>query len=283
MKTLKTELLRTWNIAKWVLSIYFKNYPVYMSVFFVTELITSLANLVNAYIIALVTDQAIQLIQIKSLDITRFLPITLLIIGSYMFFELLRIINRHAWRMITYQDGFLLRKILAKRLEYLGIQNLENPEVSNKSQRFSEEVGNIGGFLEMAVIIVTGFVAFASAGVVLINTIPFVAILFTFVMIFQLMVNQKFIREMWVLNRDSTEDRRKNNTNLNLLSEPAPLKELILSQGIDYLTNKFNLYLEWMISKVSAIRTKWSVWQGISKILDGSVFGYGIIVILKRL
>ena len=47
-----------------------------------------------------------------------------------------------------------MRKILAKRLEYLGIQHLENPEVSNKSQRFNEEVGNIGGFLEMIVIII---------------------------------------------------------------------------------------------------------------------------------
>lgn len=283
MKLLKGELKRTWNIAKWVLSIYFKNYPGYMSVFVVTELITSLSNLVNAYIIALVTDKAIELVQIKSLDVTRFLPIIFLITGSYIFFELLRIINRHAWRMITYQDHFLLRKILAKRLEYLGIQHLENPEVSNKSQRFNEEVGNIGGFLEMTVIIITGFVTFASAGIVLINTIPFVAVLFSFVMVFQLVVNQKFIREMWVLSRDTTEERRKNNTNLGLLSEPAPLKELILSQGIDYLTNKFNTYLDWMVSKVSQIRIKWSTWMGINKILDASVFGYGIVVILKRL
>ncbi len=283
MKLLKSELKRTWNIAKWVLSTYFKNYPIYMSVFVTTELITSLANLANAYIIALVTDKAIQLVEAKSLDVTKFLPIILLIIGSYIFFELLRIANRHAWRMITYQDHFLLRKILAKRLEYLGIQNLENPEVSNKSQRFSEEIGNISGFLEMVVIIITGFVTFVSAGVVLVNTIPFVAVLFALVMVFQLVVNQKFIRELWILSRDSTEERRKNNTNLGLLTEPAPLKELILSQGVGYLTNKFDLYLGGIVSKVSGIRTKWSTWQGVSKVLDASVFGYGILVILKRL
>lgn len=283
MKKIIPEIKRTLGLVKWVLSIYFKNYPVSMSVFFVTELISSIGNLINAYILALVTDQAVQLLQDKSLDISRFLPTTLLIIGSYLFFEIIRIVNRHVWRMITYQDHYMLRKILAKRLEYLGIQNLENPEVSNKSQRFNEEIGNITGFLEMAIIIITGFFTFVSAGIVLVNTIPFVAVLFAFVMVFQLMINQKFIREMWILSRDSTEDRRKNSMNLSLLSEPAPLKELILSQGSEYLTNKFNTYLDWIVSRVSSIRTRWSFWQAVSKILDGSVFGYGIIIILKRL
>lgn len=283
MKFLKSEFIRTYNVTKWVLSIYFKNYPILVSVFITTELVLTLGNLLNAYIIALVTDKAIQVAQSGVVKIIDFISIIALIIGLYIFLETLRIINRYVWRMISYKDMFLLRKMLAERLAFLGIQNLEKPEISNKSQRFSEEMGNISGNLQTIVGIFSSFFAFISAGIVLINTIPFVAMMFTVTMIFKLMVNQKYIRQLWVVNRDSTEERRKTYSSLNTLSNPSSLKELILSQGTRYLHTKTNNYIDWVVGKVSDIRKKWSSWQFINLILDSTVFGYGIIIILQRL
>ena len=283
MKLLKSELSRVWSITKWVLSIYFKNYPVLISVFVLTELILTMGGLLNAYILALVTDKAIQVAQSGISNIFDFAPIISLIIGSYLFFEILRIINIYVWRMVSYQDNLMLRKMLAERLSFLGIQNLENPEITNKSQRFNEEMGNISGYLQMIVSILSSFISFVSAGMVLIYTVPFVALMFTLVMIFQFVINQKFIRQLWIINRDATEERRKNGTSLNLLSEPAPLKELMLSQGRNYLLDRVNNYIDWIVGKVNVIRKTWSLWQVLGKLADGSVFGYGIIVILQRL
>ncbi len=283
MKFIKDEFNRLKNIFFWVFSIYFKEYPFLISFFILSELVLSIGNLLNAYILALVTDKAIEITKLDNLNIYSFVPILFLIIGSYIFFELLRIVNRYVWRVVTYQDHYMLRGMLAKRLSQLGIQNLENPEVSNKSQRFNEEIGNISGFLELGIIIFTGFVTFLSAGVVLINTVPFVAGLFSIVMIFQFMVNQKYIRRLWLISKESTEDRRKANTSLNLISEPAPLKELMLSGGDKYLSNKIKVYLDWIVKKVKKSWVELSIWQTVMKILDASVFGYGIVVILGRL
>ncbi len=283
MKFLKSDFLRTFAVTKWVVSIYFKNYPLYTSIYILTELILTMSNLLNAYILALVTDKAIQVATVGITDIFDFAPIILLIIGSSLFFGFMGIINTYVWRMITYQDSFMLRSMLAERLAFLGIQNLENPEITNKSQRFNEEIGNISGNLEMAIDIFSGFVLFVSTGLVLINTVPLVALLFAFVMVFQFVVNQKFIRELWVVNRDTTEDRRKYNNSLGLLSEPAPLKELILSHGRNYLSSKVNIYMQFMIQKVKQIRINWSWWQVATKLADSAAFGYGIIVILQRL
>lgn len=283
MKILKSELLRTISVVKWVLSIYFKNYPVLSLVYVATELILSLNGLLNAYVVALVTDKAIQVAQIGTTKVIDFLPIILLIIGSYIFFETLKIINNYVWRMISYQDMFLLRRMLTQRLSFLGVQNLENPEITNKSQRFGEETNNISGNMQLVVSIFSSFFAFVSAGIVLVNTIPMVAVLFIGVMIFQLIVNQKFIRELWVINRDSTEERRKTYESLNWLSSPGSLKELTLSQGNIYLFNKVDQYINWIVDKVNEIRKKWSFWQVLNKLFDSTVFGYGIIVILQRL
>jgi ABC-type multidrug transport system fused ATPase/permease subunit len=283
MKLVKSEIVRTWNITKWVVSIYLKNFPVKTSIFIITEIVLTLGNLINAYIIALATDKAIEIAKNGSSSVSDFATIISLIIGSYIFFEVIRIINTYVWRMISYQDTFVLKKMLANRLSKLGIQNLENPEVTNKSQRFNEEMGNISAYLQMVVTIFSGFVSFVSAGIVLVSTIPFAAFLFSFVMIFQFLVNQKFIRLLWLVHKESTEERRRNNTSMGLLTEPAPLKELILSQGRNYLYTKVDTYIDWIVAKVDSIRRSLSLWQIVNKLLDSAAFGYGIYAILLRL
>ncbi len=59
MNLLKSEFLRLKNISFWVFSIYFKEYPFLISFFILSELVLSVGNLLNAYIIAMVTDKAV--------------------------------------------------------------------------------------------------------------------------------------------------------------------------------------------------------------------------------
>ena len=283
MKTLKTEFFRTWSVTKWVISIYFSNYPILVSITIVTHMMSALSGLVNAYIVALATDHAIQVLSEKSTNIYSFLPIVGMIIGSYLFFQSIDIVNTYVWRIISFKDYYTLRKLLIKRLSELGIQNLENPEITNKTQRFNEEQGNILNYLQSLMDIVAGIFTFTISGVVVLKSMPIVAAAFFVVMIFKFIGNQKFIRLLWVLNRDMTEERRKSMGAINYLAEPAPLKELILSQGTEYLEEKFNKYIDYVVGQVISIRKRWNVSKFINTILDSSVFGWGIVVILQRL
>lgn len=283
MKTIKFELNRFILITKWVLSIYFGNYPMLTSVTVVTHMISALAGLVNAYIVALATDQAIHVLNEKVTSIYSFLPIVGMIIGSYLFFQVIDIVNTYVWRIISYKDYFTLRKLLIKRLSELGIQNLENPEITNKTQRFNEEQNNILNYMQSMMDIVAGIFTFTISGFVIFRSMPIVAFAFFVVMVFKFIGNQKYIRLLWVLNRDMTEERRKSMGAINYLAEPAPLKELILSQGTQYLEEKFNKYIDYVVGQVISIRKKWNISKFVNTILDSSVFGWGIVVILQRL
>ncbi len=283
MKIIKSEFLRLFSITKWVVSIYFKNHPFHMVVNLITHMINSLSNLTNAYIIALATDRAIYILGQKNYGIYDFLPIVILIIGSYLFFQFSGIINTYAWRIISYKDYFVLRKILINRLSKLGIQNLENPEVANKTQRFNEEQNNILGYMQSLLNIASGFMSFIVSGLVIVRTMPLVAGAFFVVMVVKFMANQKYIRLLWVLNRNLTEERRKNIGAMNYLAEPAPLKELILSQGTKFLENKIDKYVNFVVDQVVSIRKRWNLSKIIGSILDSGVFGWGIIVVLQRL
>lgn len=283
MQKLKSEFSRFNLITRWVLSIYFTNYPFLISVTIFTHMLSALSSLINAYIIALATDQAIAVLNNKATDIYAFLPIVGMIIGSYLFFQVVDIVNTYVWRIISYKDYFTLRKMLIKRLSELGIQNLENPEVTNKTQRFNEEQNNILSYMQSLMDIVSGIFTFTIAGIVVLRSMPMVAAAFFGVMIFKFFGNQKYIRLLWELNRNMTEERRKSMGAINYLAEPAPLKELILSQGTKYIEEKFNKYIDYVVGQVISIRKKWNITKFVSSILDASVFGWGIVVILQRL
>jgi ATP-binding cassette subfamily B protein len=70
---------------------------------------------------------------------------------------------------------------------------------------------------------------------------------------------------------------------MNYLAEPAPLKELILSQGTKFLENKIDKYVNFVVDQVVSIRKRWNLSKIIGSILDSGVFGWGIIVVLQRL
>lgn len=283
MKTLKSEFLRIFNVTKWVFSIYFRNYPVLISIYILTELILSLSSLFNAYIIALVTDKAISIAQANSPNIKDFIPIIILVSGSYLITQILEVVKNQVWHIIEYQNVPHLRMMHAERLATLGVQSLEDPEVANKSQRFNEEIGNISRNFSFIISIITGIISLLSAGVVVFSSVPLVSLIFVFVILIQLISNQKFLRLFWIFNRDQTEARRSNNESLGYLTNPSPLKELILSNGRSYLSNKVNAYVDYVVTQITMIRKKWLSWQIFNKFLDSIAFGYGVIVILQRL
>lgn len=285
VKENKNSILQTLSITKWVLGLYFKNYPFYTSVYFVSEIILQLGNLINAYIIAVVTDMAISTLTkgVSPTSIDEFIPIVALIVGANLFFEVIRILDNFARRMINHQDWWNLRRLQYEQMLTLGIARLENPEITNKSQRYSEETQNIFGFLEMLIMVAGNFTGFIGASIVLLSRIPIVALVFGISVVLQWMINQRFIRKIWILNRDTTEIRRRASQTLNALTDPVWLKELIITKGNKYLSNKYEDYFGWYFQKVKNIRISQSKWNIFNEIIDGAGLGFGIILILKRL
>ena len=280
----KSEIVQLISTTKWVLGLYFKNYPGLTTLYMFTQIVLQVGNLFNAYIIAVVTDLAIGLVSnTKNLGMNDFIPVIAIILGANFVLEVVRVINNYSIRMINFQDWMRLRKVLYEKLYSLGVSKLENSEIANKSQRFSEEIQSITGYLEMLVGIIGNFAGFVSATLVLLTRIPEVTVVFGLAVLIQWLINQKFIREIWILSRDTTEDRRKSITTANLLADPASLKELIITKGQKYLSDKFEKYVQFVTQKMSHIRSRWAMWNIAGEIIDAAGFGYGILLVFKRL
>jgi hypothetical protein len=92
MDFLKTEFKRFFSVTKWVLSLYFKTFPVYTTIYVVCRILVSFSNLFNAYVIALVTDEAIKLIGTGQISSSIY-KILALFLGTAFFFTLVDIVN----------------------------------------------------------------------------------------------------------------------------------------------------------------------------------------------
>ncbi|MEK7526410.1 MAG: ABC transporter ATP-binding protein [Patescibacteria group bacterium] len=283
MKKIISSFSDVFSTTKWVASLYVRTNPVLASTYLIASSVISLGNLINAYIIARVTDEAIKIYMSGSVNVDSMVPILAMILGSSLFFGFTRIISRHAWRMLYFQDWMNLRKILYQRLLELGVSKLEKPEIANKTQRFSEEINNVTGYLEMSVGLVGNLVGFVGALVVLLRTIPAIIPFYSVVLIIELVADQKFIRKLWVLSRDTTEERRKFISTSSVLGESSYLKELMLSDGVGYLVKKFDEYKNWIVQETTNIRKQWNYWKIFGELLDASAFGFGLFLILKRL
>ena len=120
MKFIKEEFKKVFLITRWVVGLYFKNYPVYTSINVISRIILAFAGLINAYIIAIATDEAIKLAT-GSTDLRSIYKIIFFIVGSSFFFSMVDIVNNYVWRSMMAQDWWKLREILAKKISNLGI------------------------------------------------------------------------------------------------------------------------------------------------------------------
>jgi len=253
-------------------------------VYILAQIILSFSGLVNAYILGIVTDKAFNIYS-NGTDsfVASFLPIVLLIIGTQLFFGVVDTLNNYVIRMINHQDYWRLRSVLHRRLLKLGVSQLENPEVANKTQRFSEEINNIYTYLQNLVGIIAAMVSFISAAVILAARIPQIVPIFFVLLSLQWAINQKYLRKLWLLTRNTTEERRKANIASSRLTDSADLKELILTDGYKYLQGRFEHYVEWIVSEVRKIRISWAKSMVLNRFGDALGFGYGLFLVLKRL
>lgn len=281
MNFLKVEVKRFFSVTKWVFSLYFSLFPLYTTIYIICRILISFSSLFNAYVIALATDEAIKLIGTGELSLHIY-KIIALILSSSIFFTLVDIANTYVWRMISHQEWWKFRKILSERLLKLGINQLENPELTNKIQRFNESSSLISEQLQITVNTIAVFITFLGSGFILFKSIPIIAGIYLVVVAIESLSNQKFIRLLWLLNRDTTEERRKAATSSNALIEPAQLKELILSDGTKYLQSKINHYVEDALSRFQNLRWRWNGAKVINRLMDSVVFGFGIYQILLR-
>ncbi len=283
MKKIIKNFSQIFDVSKWVFSIYWDISPKLLITYLVSDIILKFGVLLNSYVVALITDFAIKVYNQKTLDITSFSTFILIIVGIQVFLNIMRQLNLYSWRILDFTDGYHVKMLLHNRLRTLGIAQLENPEVVNKAQRFSEEINSVTDFMGFLSSLLSGAFTIIGIAVILLNNIPLVIPVFIVGVILQSLVNQNFLNQIWKLNKDNTEIRRKFMQTSNQLVDSAILKELIITDGYKYLNKQYGAYVVWITEIVTKLRRRWNLSMTFANSLDNVGYAFGLYLILKRL
>ena len=279
MKKTSYEFFKT---TFWVIKIYWKISPGLLTIILVTQTLLQLQNLTYAYVFGLALDRVIGIIALGHADFTLLLPILVMFVGILFVWNIISLISNRANAMLDSRDTWELRNILSKHLAHLGVSQLEDSELTNKTTRFTELLGSIDIHLQGIISILALFMTTIATGIVLSKSIPMLIPFFVLFFLIKFWINQKYIAKIWKFGKDSTEQRRKAGSAMGNISDPNSLKELIITKGYQYLNRKYHEFVIWHSREYKNIYFHWAQMEFLQDIGDAVLYSIGLYIIIQE-
>ncbi len=247
----------------------------------ITQIILQLQGLITAYIVGVFIDQVLKVITVTK-DIKQIIPIVFVIGTSFLIFDVINILNNYFSSILSTLD---VAKIRLKQVDFmvsLGISQMENSELTNKSTRFTEVYNSMNQHLSLLVDLISTTVSGFVYGMAIFSFAPIIVLAVLILFAVKFLNNGRFINKIWKLNLENTEERRNAWTSINYLGDPASLKEILLSDGIGLLRSKFVKFIDWYNLSYGEIRFRWAIFENLQVIGDATVFTWGIFLLVEK-
>ncbi len=264
-----------------VFRIYWEIAPGLTSGYLITQILMQFQGLVTAYIFGLFIDLTIKVITVTR-DVNQIVPVIVIYVAISLIFDMLSVLNNYFGSILAAVD---VAKIRLKQTDFmvgLGISQTENPELTNKSTRFTEAYNSINQHLSKLVSLIAVVVSAVTYSIVIFSFAPVVTVAIVVFFVFKYLNNGRFITRIWKLQRDHTEERRGAWTSVGYLAEAANLKEVVLSGGVDFLRAKFVKFTDWYNFEFTKIRKTWAIFESLQIFIDTMLYGVGIYLLVKK-
>jgi ATP-binding cassette subfamily B protein len=277
MKSFKQFIHTTRDIFK----IYWEIAPGLTTGVLVTQILLSFRGLINAYLLGVFIDQILQIINVSK-DLSAIIPIIIYFGTVNLILSLLDVSNNYLSSVLSNLDTAKLKLKHTDFISSLGISQLENPELTNKSQRFSEVFGSINQHLGSLISLIASIIGTIAYAFTIYSFASVIVILAALIFVLKYFNNGRYINKIWRLNRDYTEEQRNAWSSISYLADPPSLKEVMLANGEHLLRNKFLSFVTWKNTLYRNLRTKWMFWELFHTISDTVLLGIGIYLLAQK-
>ncbi len=262
----------TIKMAIWSIKTLYKIDKLNSIVYLITSLITGFKGVLNTYILSKIIDKAVS-VATSAGNIREVVPLLLYLFIANLILTFIRYAFRISAISINIKTSGFMRRLLYKKLDRLGIQTLEDPAVNNMLHRSNENISMVLNFYTQ---VIDGFsYATQSIGTFLIavKLVPAVIPFLLIQMIPRYYIDKKYRKQVWDLEYNNTEGKRKAQACASDLSGASSLQEIFINDAHNFLDSRYtNFWLWW--SKVSIdIRKNWFAYNNmLSLIADTTVY-----------
>lgn len=246
-----------------------------------TSIFIALEPLVYTYVFAKIIDVAIEIAR-TSADPRNILPTLSFFLGYIIISSMVSSLNAYLSTKINHLNSYQSQYHFYQHVHVLGIQTLEEPEVMNKIQRARETLGGLSGDFGQSVMLLSRFVTFVVAAVVVVKIMPLFSFIIFMAILPQVFINRYFTQKNWKLWRSESENRRRAQQVYGALLETSNLQEISITSAYKYLSTIYRSYADYYMAAMFKIIGQWEKYYFFSGTLVSGASIVGYFIILKN-
>ena len=263
----------------WIFKIYFRISPSNTILVILTRILRDIRGLIYSFFYAKIIDQLIKIAGSETKDFQSLIPYLIGLLIYFIFSGLINNINQYAFRSLRQLSRVQLEEIFAQHLNYLGIQNLEDPDVQNRITRASQWLQDTFQTLVDTVNVISNMVQVIVSGAIILSFFPLMIPILLVSTVIKFFPDQYFMKKDFHWQVDNSEKRRIAWSSINVVQSSTDLQEISIVGGYKYFQDKFHSFFDWFNSGLLKIYKQREIANFFLVTFDSilSVFGYAVI------
>ncbi len=279
----KIDLGEFIKITKWVFLLVYKSHPWLLISYLGSEIILEWQDLVYAFIFSKAIDQLISTAQVPGATLESLYPYLIFLLAYTVVQTIMQLANSYAITTLRITNRYDTRKALYFKLNSLGIQTLEIPEVNDKITRANDYLGNVLPYLNETVRVLARGIKLLTTLVLVVSFMPIFVLILAVSMIPFILFDKKMRSVIYKFDYDTTERGRISGSISGDLSNSTRLHEIGVTGAFNFLDKKFSDIQEFLINFRLKFFKQWRTGNYALGFLTDLTLLYGYIQIFQRL
>ena len=244
------------KITFWVFKLSYKFEPYYTVVNLISSFLDRLSLIIDALLIAKITDSIINSLTTKEVNFNEiYLYLGILILYS-LFNSIIGYYQRTSNNAIRDSIIYKLKRELYTKISNLNLAIVENPETQNKIDRANNSVHIVASYITQVSRLVAAIINSIISLVIISIYVPYVIPLILLINYFHFLTEKRFAKDFINFIFTNTNKFRLADANSHNLLSTTSLPEIKINNSFKFLDNKFNIFMNWHVSKRVALRNK---------------------------
>ena len=259
------------DISRWVMSFLYKINKKFTITFFVTATLMSLFSIVNTYLLTRILDVIVDIVGQSGATIQDTYPFLGMMIALSLTESVIGFFRVYSERGLDFVIRPEMEKFLYLKLKELGIQTLEDPDVTNKIHRANRQLHQIVNYFFRLTETMVSAISLFVRGAIVFSSIPMIIPVIVLFSLPKYLSDRKHRSAVWKFGYENTEKRRMGYVNSHYLQAKEFLQEIFISGGHDFLDKRYTKFVDWLTTENMRLRKNWFL----------SMHGYGFLTDLS--
>lgn len=247
---------------------------------FISSTLDGVSPVIYGLLLGYLVDSVIRIAN-GSGEFSDILPMIIIMFIYYIINGFARVASHYVDSYFRPQLYTVVFNLLFEKLDSLGVEQTEKPEIQNKITRYKDNSNLFYAQFVNFTALFSNIAAVISAIVTLLVLLPLIVPIVITLLIPKILTNRYFLRQVWETDKIFTPEMRMSNEVIQKVSDPTSFKEIYLSNATPYFIQKFLYYRDKYVSRIRSIRTRWYLYLLLFRITDAAITTIGLLLTIN--